>query len=709
MKKGLRLLFCCFIGFFILIPKTLYGRTNEEINLNRVIDFLKKESIPYEKRPLLAALGGFGSSILVTSGGNSTGTLVIAVPLGADFAVETALALSLMRHNNVHFGEPDIIVAFLGDEQNILPVEMGGDPYKGLRDLLSLNDLPENWVLCYLDAALPPEKMIIRYRKKGYVTPLEIIKPLPNLFNKHNIPWSFKTQYSEIFMPGNGPETISIAWEEEINNFVLTGESRIGELRPKESGGNDAHISQGNSRSGSVSPENLAGLLLEYSGAISFPLLETDRHYSVFSFPGGNVFFRNERFTAALLLISAGFLLLLFLFISGKNNAGHVFHMRLFFRFIWVFSVLLLLFMVSIKLSGLLYMLLVSLFDTSIVFPNYWGAIFAFFLSILFFTFFTFLLNFFRSPRRAEFYGASAVIFVLFGLFLAVFLDFSYVPVFLWTFLFVFLGALFKSPALVFACVLFTPLFPVVGTALGIAEAGSVNFYEFFVSAYFGNGVNRFAVIQIALLILPLFLLIKRGIILIQKLQCNIFRVNTNRKMKFILVPVLITAVISIMAVQILYFPKRQIPDGKRYLSTAHKKEILETSLSDKIFQGSRIITIRLSAKADPVRFDVWIESQDKKPLLTVYSASVPVTRNETGEKLVFILGEFPPNPLVTEIVVPNDFEGILYASAVYNKWDGAIDPEPPPEDLTEKDNYILIVNDSVILLPAEFDNDSVG
>jgi len=344
MRIGIRLLFPLIL--FILIPALIPAESSEKQNLNRVMRVLNRLSIPYENRSLLADYGGFGSSVLVksrstekelstgagdkTSGdkpvaGNSVGTFVFAVPLEAEFAVDTALALaekiqSRNRYQN-RKNSINIIVAFLGDEINELPVEQEGISHKGLRDLLTLADMPENWVLCYFDADQKPEELVVRHGIRGYIAPLDIVKPLPLLFKSRDIPWSFKIRYNEIFMLGlvEGPEALQIAWEKEINGFVLAGaSSRSNPL--------EMILPFGKT----FSPVDLAELFLAYTNTLDFPVLNANRHYFSFGLAGWKTFFVSEWFTAVLLLVTSGFFLILFLIYSSRYNAILIFIVLLF-------------------------------------------------------------------------------------------------------------------------------------------------------------------------------------------------------------------------------------------------------------------------------------------------------------------------------------------------------------------------------------------
>ena len=693
-KAKYRCFWLCILIFTIAV--SLPCLSPDAGNLNRVLSFLNEYSVPFERRQLLADYGGFGTSLVIQRShgvtenpNNSVGTFVLAVPLYAEFAVDTAMALAKKIKDPALLMTKNIIIAFLGDEQNDLPEEFGGIINIGFRDLLTLNDMPENWVLCYLDAKTAPEEIIIRHGIGGYVAPLEIVKPLPFHLSSKGIPWSFKIRYNEIYKLGlvEGPQPLFIAWDEEINGFVLSGGEVSGKNR------------YGQKHPDPVLPGDLADVFLDYTGSLALPILKADRHYSSFSLPGGSVFFLTEELTVILLIITAGLLLLLFLFFSARYHVALIFHVRLFFSHIWIFIILLPLLTISIKVSGLLYSFFFGLlgppaYNTISSVPNYSGAGLIVLLAALLFFLPSPLLDLIRFPRRSQFYGISVVFFVLIGLLFAAFLDFSYVPVFLWALFFVFLGALVSSPTLVFLCAFFAPLFA-VGTLINIIETGSGIIARLIISPAWATPSSWTAALQVALLLMPVFLLVKRGTILMHKHAHNGLELKPKRKNRLYIISILTVLILTTMYIQIRLIPKNTNVPERRFLDEETDK-ILALSLTDILFQDNRIITLHLKAEGSPIRFDVFLGKSNESNLFQVYSASVPFDSIDDDREITFILGEDPPNPLTLEIVVAKDFEGKLGAAAIYNKWDGAIDPGEKPVS----EDYTFQVNRSVTLKP---------
>ena len=690
----------CLMLFFLFVPPLLFagpaGRLSPaaQENLNRVNLTLESLSIPFETRSLLAGYGGFGSSVITRAGDGSPGTFVLAIPLEADFAVDTGLALAektLFQNSPVN-----IIIAFLGNERNILPPELGGLSHKGLRDLLTLADTPESWVLCYLDIVKSPEGLLLRHGATGYVTPLDILRPLTSALRSHEIPWSFRVRYNNLYKLGltEGHEALSIIWREEVNGFVLAGKN--GPSKTFLHDHNGESVPDGESGE-LISPRVLAELLFEYAGSLNFPMMNLDKHYFFFTAPWGEIVFFGEGITVALLLIMAGLYLFFLLLYSTKYNAILLFHTRLFFKSVWVFVLLFVFLVLSIRASGFFYSMLLRAFGPSAPLgmpPEIYftGTVLTLLLAILVFFLHSPVFAMIRLPRRAQFYGFSSVILVTIGLLTAAFLDFSFVPAFLWAFAFGFFASAVSRPIPVLLCVVMIPLLA-VDVLRNITETGSTILAEFFISTEWRTLDSWLPAILVALFSLPLILLIKRGIILVQKLLHR--ESKPKSEYRLIVVSVLIFVVLTQMIAHLLLIPRDKVPPERRFIAEepATANGILTLSL-DNMFQDPHLLTLQIGARGNPVRFDVFLEAANGLGQLPVYSAPVPFQRGNNGSWIQFMLGEFPPNPLSLEIVLPRHFAGLLRAEAVFNTWDPAIDPgeEPGTED------YILRVSRTIEL-----------
>ncbi|MCL2472482.1 MAG: hypothetical protein FWF26_02285, partial [Treponema sp.] len=445
-----------------------------------------------------------------------------------------------------------------------------------------------------------------------------------------------------------------------------------------------------------------AEFLLDYASVLTFPVLKADKHYSLFIFPGERIFFLSEGVTVTLLLLTTGILLGFFLLYSVGNNAALLFHLRHFLKYFWIFILLLPLLVVSIKFSGQVYSFLLRfLHPSSAAINNSAPAL------VLFLAFFAFflpspLLDLIHFPRRAQFYGFSAVLITLIGMLFTALLDFSYIPIFLWTFIFISLGAFFSNTILIFICIIMAPLME-FSALINIIESGSQQIAQLIISLPWNTLDNWMTSIQAALITLPIFLLIGREIILIQKIADKGVEKKPKRKYRLIAIPLGMILICTGMILQIVLVPKKPYEAERRYIAEGPgtgmaENNPLQVSLEDTLFQNSRIITLQMNARGSPVRFDVSLESINGQSLLPVYSAPVPFDREDEGRRISFSLGEYAPDPLIMEIVLPENFEGALKTEAVYNTWDPEIDKEK--ESISN--DYILRVSRTITLQPVK-------
>jgi len=687
MRTGFYFPVIAFVLIFSQVPVLTHGETAEKENYNRVLKAFSGNSaylnmVSLEERPLLADFGNFRSSLLArnqyAAGVNrAQGTFVFAVPLDAEFAVDTALSLtSLLSQTD---STVNIFVAFLGGERNTLPDDLFAYAntniisHSGLRDLLTLTDLPENWVLCYFDADEAPESLILRQGGRGYLAPLDIIRPLPDLFRAFNIPWSFTIRFNSLYKLGlvEGPEALVIAWEEEVNSFVLSGnKSGYGKT---------------------LTPEILAELMLNYAASLNFPLLSPDRHYSFLSLPNGKFFFVTEGITVAMLLSIVAIILFIYLLYSTRNNAILVYHFRLFLKYFWFFLIPLPLLIICLKASSFTYHLIYNAFvhkiySAPLTAANNAGLGLSLTLAIVVFFLPLPALNRIRFPQRARFYGFASVIFSALGILVAAYLDFAYVPFFIWAFVFISIGAIVSNYILIFIFAFSAPILAILAF-LNILQTGSTRLAELFILSPWQAIEGWIVAIYLALLILPVLLLYTRGIILFQRSfkKSSIVMKIPNRKTRHIVLSSLAATLVLSMTAQILVF-KNKNPAKERLINEISETEgsgsVLTLLINDVVFQNSRILTMNLEASGDPVRFDVSLESMSEKTLLPVYSAPVPFERTDGGKRIDFVLGEEPSNPFTMEIVLPLDFESFLKARAIYN----------------DSPDYFLVVNKSISL-----------
>ncbi|GHU64936.1 hypothetical protein FACS189447_02930 [Spirochaetia bacterium] len=636
-----------------------------------LIRALREINAPFEERFLLQDYGGFGSSLHVrlrAANNGESGTFVLAVPRNKPYAVETALRFikQAMAQGSLT-RQTDFLIAFLGDEENRLPPDQGGLSHKGLRDLLSLPDMPETWILCNMDFEAPPDKVLIHQGDGDYIAPLDMVRPLPPLFKSRNINAEFEIRYNELYKLDlvRSHEELTLPWEEEINSIYFS-----------------AGYSKGGTGFIAPDPETFAGLLLEYSESLGFPVQNPDRHYGFFSFPGlKNTIFFSETAAALALLVIAALLLFSTLVYTAVYRAVFFYNLRLFLRHAWIFIIFFPLLIMILQGSGFFYSLLLKFLQRPVQSFGFSGAALAVLLAVWLLYIPSHLLDIFHIPKKQNFYGASAMILAGIGLLIAAILDFTYIPVFLWAFVFTFIGSFINKPGVIIISALLIPL-QAIGALYNLAETSNSTLARIFLNA---SSPGSWAVsAQIAALSLPFILLLKRSAVLFNKKQR---RVTIPLWFRFCF----LAAVLGSMTIHILFLPKNT-PVQTRRLNENFGVAI---SLEEVFFQESRIAEIRIEAPGNPVRFDLFLEADGRSPL--VYSAPCPFN-SITDTTIAFSLGENPPNPFTAEIVLPRELTGKFRVAAVYDRYDPLLDPEDNPGSDSGTDDYILWITGNVPL-----------
>ncbi|MDR0719021.1 MAG: hypothetical protein LBF78_05245 [Treponema sp.] len=668
---------------FLSFPVFLYAAfmprqaPDESVTLTRVKNGLREAGAAFEERSLLEAYGGFGSSIIVRINGSnlgaSTGTggplpgpapqaeaaFVLAAPLGMDYAVDTAL--ELVKAALLSPPKEDILVAFLGNESTVLSSSPGYLSHIGLGDLLTLPAMPESWILCYLDLERPPQTILIRHGSGEYIAPLDIVKPLPGLFETRGIKAKFEIQFNGLYklLLAAKNEVLDLAWQGEINSFSLGGEN-------SDAGG-------GNTGGAAMETGVFASILLEYGRTLEFPVRNPDRHYSFFTLPfSGKIIFISEKVSVLIFVIIMAMILLFGLSYSAatfpKTGVLGKPPIKLFFRHSWIFLVFLPLLVLIIKGSGFFYDALLFIFNKPAPIADYPGLVFILLLAIWLFYIPSKILDSLIITGKENFYGETAIILSGFGLLIAAFIDFTYTRIFLWVFFFSFLGFGFKKHWAVFLSALFIPL-PAVLAFVNLYKTRSPALTNTLINTGFTGG--WLASLELAVLSLPAFFLLKKGAFLFnfgkkQKIW------NISLKFRFAFLGVLLFGMLLYAFTLPGFLPlqiRRQIIDDS---FTAIKTGSI-------YFRESHILEISFEAKKNPVRFDIYLESGGEEGRAIVYSAPFPFEYADNGE-IVFILGENPRNPLKAEIVFPRNLPPAFRVCAVYNTYDEAIDPEGVPE-----------------------------
>jgi hypothetical protein len=188
-------------------------------------------------------------------------------------------------------------------------------------------------------------------------------------------------------------------------------------------------------------------------------------------------------------------------------------------------------------------------------------------------------------------------------------------------------------------------------------------------------------ILYIALVSLPFFITLKRGALLFARRSGEqispgeLLRQLTNPGSLVKRLAPRLALFVSVTALGTgLCFMARspEAPAAQRTLAEESEGgELLDLEALDRVFLERRILNITLRAPGNPLRFNLFLEGLPGGEAPLIYSAPMPFRYLEEPDSpdrssVEFVLGEGPPNPFVTEIVLPKDFAGLLRAEAVY-------------------------------------------
>jgi hypothetical protein len=639
---------------------------------------LTEEEIPFEVRPLFSEYGGFGSSIVVYLGPDTETepegpVFILAIPLcsedesgeGLSYGLEAGLAF-IKKARKRALQQP-MWVAFLGDEPSRLPPDLRKGPHAGLEDLLTLPEDPENTVMFYADFSAPPEKLLIHHSGGRTPAPLSLLRPLPGLCAFYGLPFSFAVSSNELYKLGfvEGPSVLGASLGYGVPSLYLEGNR------------------DGAGPAGRPIPAELLGdLFLGYTDALDFSTENLDYHYLIFQFRNKTIFVPELTTIITLWSLSAlGFLI--FLVYSIVLRRMLTIQWRLFFRRSWVIGILFAVLFLSLEAAELFFSFLLSGFGLPRDNISYGGIIFTLSIALTLFSLIDPFFNRLKIPRRANFYGNAAVILIILGTLIAVFLDITFISAFIGASLFTILAALIPYSLPVYAIAFVSPL-QIAGLLLtGMGAIGT--------GLPVLNQLPRIWIILfISVTALPSVLIFKRASALAPVRKRPPFLWLVSRSIMLAGCMGALTFYVYKLSLDPPVTPVRRViaegPDNPA---------ILDVTLTGSGFLARRSLEINLQARGEPVRFDLYLDStNDPQP---IYAAPMPFVHTETADSpfettLEFILGENPPNPFTTNMVLPRTFSGFLRAEALYTRYDPALDPGPPPAG----DDYVLRVTRTI-------------
>jgi hypothetical protein len=656
----------------LCLPVFLHGNVLEDSRRALLSNVLTERKIPFETRSLFTGFGGFGSSIHVTlpaspgAGETKPGLFILALPLsftGDDrrefpYAFETALDFIGRVGDG---GLPiDAMVAFLGDEWSALQVDQNA-PHVGLKDLYSRLELPENAALIYLDMCGEPGEIVVHHGALRTLASLNILRPLARLCGERKIPYALAVNANELYKLGlaEGPSALEFALNRELPALYLSG---------------------GASPAGGI--QGLDALLFDYARSVEPGTENPDYHYVAFQFPG-RVFFMSEYATVLLFLAAAALFFFAALIYSVVLRYRLAVQWQVFYKRSWILILYWLMLLLALKGAALIFQSFTRGTDPALPGGNtllfYAAAIAQLAAGILLFMVFSFLGDCIDVPRRTNFYGSSAIMLVILEILLSAYIDITFMPMFIWAFVFIFLAACVRKPVLIRLCVLLA-FFQGGAALLTLIKTGNrqLGFLIF-------SGDTVF-ILYIALAALPFFITLKRGALIAahrrgaQKSSAEFLKQAANPRalLKTLAPRLVLFASAAALGIGAYFFARNPAaPAGREtVVDEPESAGVFAMDLLDSVFLERRILNITLTAPPNPLRFNLFLEDVQGGDVPLIYSAPMPFRyiddRDSSDRSSVeFILGEGPPNPFSTEIVLPVDFAGFLRAEALYREGGG--------------------------------------
>jgi hypothetical protein len=652
---------------FFFLPVFLYGNVLEDSRRALLENVLTERNIPFETRSLFTGFGGFGSSIHVAlpaspgAGQTKPGLFILALPLsfaGDDrrelpYAFETALDfISRVRGEGLRI---NAMVAFLGDEWPALRTDQNA-PHLGLLDLYSRLELPENVALIYLDMYGEPGEIIVHHGARRTLAPLGILRPLARLCGEQQIPYALAVNANELYKLGlaEGPSALEFALSRELPALYLAGGGAPGEAI-----------------------QNLGALLFDYARSVEPGTENLDYHYLAFQVPG-RFFFVSEYATVLLFLAAAALFFFVALIYSVVLRYRLTVQWKVFFKRSWILILYWLMLILALKGASLIFRGATRGTEPALFGENtllfYAAAIVQLLAGILLFMVFSFLGDCIDVPHRENFYGSSAVILVIVEILLSAYIDITFIPMFIWAFVFIFLAACIRKPVLIWICVLLAFL-QGAAALLTLIQTGNRQLGFLIFSG------NTVFILYIALASLPFFITLKRGALLFartrgaQKSPAELLKQATTprRLLKRIAPRLVLFASAAALGIGAYFLARNPTPPAAQetVMDEPESAGVLAMDVLDRAFLERRTLNITLNAPPNPLRFNLFLEGVQGGDMPLIYSAPMPFRYIEDQgssdrSSVEFILGEGPPNPFSTEIVLPIDFDGFLRAEALY-------------------------------------------
>jgi hypothetical protein len=651
------------------LPAFLHANALEDSRRALLANILNERNIPFETRSLFTEFGGFGSSIHVLLPASAEaeaeekkpGAFILALPFSfaeddqRDFPYAFKVALDFIDRVRAEGVQTDVMAAFLGDERPTLRSDQSV-PHLGLMDLYSRLELPEDAVMIYLDMCGETGEIVVHHGARRTLAPLNILRPLARICAEQKIPYTLAINANELYKLGlaDGPSALEFALGRETPALYLAGKA---------------------SAPGSI--RDLDAMLFDYALSLSPGTESPDYHYQIFQVLK-RFFFVPEYATALFFLAVAGLFFFAALIYSVVFRHRLVVQWKVFFKRSWILLIYWLTLCLALMAAALIFRLIASGTDpalfggTALLF--YAAAAFQLLLGVSFFALFSFPGDLIYVPRRSNFYGSAAIILAIAELLLSAYIDISFMPVFVWAFMFIFFAACLKKPVLITICALLS-FFMGFAALWTVARAGNRRLGLLIFSG------NTVFILYIALVSLPFFITLKRGALLRsreageEKSFPDILKQLTGSAavLKFIIPRLILPAAAATALAISVHFLARSPASGARQTILENdpgSAVVLAMDVQDRAFLERRTLNITLSAPGNPLRFNLRLDSA-RGEMPVIYSAAMPFryiedSSSPSRSSIEFILGEGPPNPFTTEIALPANFAGLLRAEALY-------------------------------------------
>jgi hypothetical protein len=387
-------------------------------------------------------------------------SLILIIPLsgqrdGNGLSWAALMGLQFIREASKQHRRQSIIVAFPDYEG-----AGGGESLGALQDIYAAMDNPETSILLFLNFPAPPGELLIYHGSPGHVAPLGILKPLTDLLNAGNIPYSFRNRFNELYkfsLIGKNPVT-EFMQSRDIPSLLI---SSAGTLPPGgvEGGGPPALLP----------PEYLAGVFAEYSKKAAVETGNLDTHYSIYDIRG-RALFVPEILTITLLLVILGSVIIVFLFFFLFRRLKMLILLRTGFSYSWVSLLYGIALFLSVAAGEALLYAFAALFRVSLAalpLSRLYTVIGLAFLAgiLLFSSFPSQMLSLIRIKRRGGFYGFTAICSSIILLLLGSILDITAAPLLTWMLICISLAMIWPHAVPAFAFSLILIVLPVITLA----------------------------------------------------------------------------------------------------------------------------------------------------------------------------------------------------------------------------------------------------